>query len=226
MTATLDPAPIDSTETEGDDRRRPVDRFRRWLATTRWRRFTPLQLLVLALAATPLVIIAGTVGGALVGLVTEATMVSVALGAGEDPGMVVFAAMFLASPVQWLVGRSQVRVRKYLGLMFYLLAVSNAAMFVVEQGAGAMLSAPFLVAGTLALALATPLALTSSRWSQRFLGMRRWRSLHRLTYVIAVALVGHTALLGEFDIGSVLIVVGLVARLPVIRRWLSSRRQA
>ncbi len=220
MTATLDPPRSNRRPASG-----PAGpaRFRTWLRRPRWWRFTPLQLLVLTLATIPPLVIAATVGSALVGLVPVETMLAVALAAGENPGMLTFAAMFLASPVQWWTGRSQVRVRKYLGIVFYLLAVSNGAMFVLERGIGSALGAPFLVAGTAALALATPLALTSSRWSQRAMGLRRWRRLHRLTYLVAGALVGHVVLLGDPDPGALLIATGFVARIPVVRRWIGRR---
>ena len=50
-----------------------------------------------------------------------------ALGVGENPGMITFGAMFLCSPVQWLTGRSQVRVRKYLGTV--LITLGTIARF-------------------------------------------------------------------------------------------------
>ena len=134
-----------------------------------------------------------------------------------------FGAMFLASPVQWWTGRSQVRVRKYLGIVFFLLALSNGLMFAIESGVGAALSAPFLVAGTIALALAAPLFVTSNRWSQRTLGMRRWRLLHKATYVIAAALMVHVLLIGDVGPGFVLIALGFAARIPAVRRWIQQR---
>lgn len=189
------------------------------------RAFSPLQLLVVALATIAPVVVASSVAAALVGLISTDTMLDVALGAGENPGMLVFAAMFLASPVQAFTGRTQVRVRKYLGIVFFLLASSNGAMFVVEQGLGESLSAPFLVAGVVALLLALPLFLTSSRRAQRTLGMGRWRTLHRLTYVVAAALLAHSVLMGEFGLGELLILVGFAARTDPAQRWLRTRRQ-
>lgn len=199
--------------------------LRTLLRTPLWNRFTLLQLVVMALAAIPPMIIGGAVSATLLGLMTEEALISLALEAGENPGTLTFAAMFLASPVQWLTGRSQIRVRKYLGIVFFLLAFSNFAMFVLEQGLAASFGAPFLVAGLVALVVATPLFLTSSRWSQRMIGMRRWRLLHKLTYVVGAALLGHLVLLGEIDVGAILIGLGFVARLPVVSTWLQSRRK-
>lgn len=194
-----------------------------WLRRPLFKRFTPLQLVVLTLATVAPIIVAGSIAAGLLGVISTETMATVALAAAENPGMVTFGAMFLASPVQWLTGRSQVRVRKYLGIVFFLLALSNGAMFVFESGLAATLSAPFLIAGTLALALAAPLFLTSSRRSQRAMGMRNWRLLHKLTYPLALALLAHVILLGDVGPGAVLIGLGLVTRIPAVRRRLVDR---
>lgn len=197
---------------------------------TFFRRLSRWQQLVVVLGSIPPIVVVGTVLAQLVGVISIEQMVEVALGAGETPGTLVFASMFLASPVQWLTGRSQVAVRKYLGVVFYGLAVNNFAMFLVEnrhmgdEGIVAEITgSPLLVAGFVALALATPLFVTSSRWSQRFLGMRRWRVLHRLTYVIAVALIGHLILIPDAGPDLVLLTLGFVARVPPVRRRLVDR---
>ena len=190
-----------------------------------WNRFTALQLVVMALATVAPVVIAGSVFAVLAGLIPLATMVNVALAAGENPGMITFGAMFLASPVQWWTGQSQVRVRKYLGIIFFLLALSNGVMFAIETGVGAMLGAPLLVAGSLALALATPLFVTSGHWAQRRMGMRRWRLLHKATYLVAAALMAHVVLIGDIGLGFVLIALGFVARVPAAKRRIQRRAE-
>lgn len=181
-----------------------------------------LQLAVAALATIPIAVIAVITLAAAVGVVSTETMIEVALAAGENPGMIVFGAMFLATPVQWLTGRSQIRIRKYLGVAFYLLSVSNLAMFSVDTGLGQALSAPFLVAGTFAVAVATPLFVTSTLWSQRALGIRRWRLLHKATYLVAIALVAHVALIPDPGLGSLMIIAGFLCRIPAVRTRLQA----
>lgn len=197
---------------------------RSFFRTQVWNRFSLPQLLLMALATVAPLVIIGSVLARVAGLQSEESMISLALAAGENPGMVTFGAMFLASPVQWLTGRSQIRVRKYLGIVFFWLAVSNFAMFVLEDGIGSSVNQPFLIAGLVALVVAVPLFMTSSRWSQRVLGMRRWRLLHRLTYLVAAALLAHVVLIGDLGLGSALITLGFVARIPRVRRWLAGRR--
>jgi len=83
----------------------------------------------------------------------------------------------------------------------------------------------FITAGMTAFALMIPLALTSTRWSIRKLGGKRWQALHRLIYFSAAAGVVHYIWLVKADkrkpleyavVLSVLIVYRLVA-------WAGSR---
>lgn len=205
-------------ETHESDVRQPPPRRK-----TLWNRFTPLQLVVLTLASIAPTVILAVLGLGAAGLLNADEVREVALGAGENPGMITFGAMFLATPIQWWTGRSQVRVRKFLGIVFFLLALSNGAMFVWESGFDRAFSRPLLVAGSLAVLIATPLFLTSSRMSQRMLGMRRWRLLHKLTYVVAVLLLVHVVLVGDVGLGALLITLGLAARTGPCREWIQGR---
>lgn len=174
------------------------------------------QRCVVAVAALPLIgIVVTTMAGAL-GWISIPQMIDVALILGEEPGMFVFAAMLWCSPIQWLVKRTQVPVRKLLGILFGGYAIANFAMFVIEEGLIASLSSPFLIAGTVAMLLSLPLVITSGRWAQRKIGMKNWRTLHKLTYVIALALVLHVALVGELGLSGALVLGALLTRIPVI----------
>jgi len=57
----------------------------------------------------------------------------------------------------------------------------------------------FITAGMTAFALMIPLALTSTRWSIRKLGGKRWQALHRLIYGSAAAGVIHYIWLVKAD---------------------------
>ncbi len=176
------------------------------------------QRLVVAAAALPLVGIVATAIAAAIGIISVGEMIDIALVLGEDPGMVVFAAMLFCSPTQWLVKRTQVPVRKILGILFAGYAIANFTMFMIEEGLAASLARPFLVAGTFAMLLSIPLLATSGRWAQRQIGMKNWRKLHKLTYVIALALVLHVALVGELGLTGVLVLVALLTRVPPVTK--------
>lgn len=192
----------------------------------RGRSLSVAQRIVVAAAALPLVGIVATTFAGAVGLISVDLMIEISLVLGEEPGMAVFAAMLWCSPIQRLVNRTQLAVRKMLGILFSGYAVSNLVMFGIERGFGNALSRPFLIAGTVAVGAAIPLLLTSGRWAQRKMGMRSWRNLHKLTYLIAVALVLHLALAGEFSFFALLILVAFVVRIPavekVMRSWVES----
>jgi sulfoxide reductase heme-binding subunit YedZ len=89
---------------------------------------------------------------------------------------------------------------------------------------------PFITAGFLAFVLMVPLAVTSTASSIRRLGGARWRLLHQLVYVSAVAGVVHYYWLVKSDIRGPLryaviaaillayrVVVKLRGRIPVVR---------
>lgn len=175
-----------------------------------------VQRVVVAAAALPLIGVAIAALAGAAGVISTEQMIDVSLGLGEEPGMLVFAAMLWCSPIQWLVRRTQIPVRRMLGILFGGYAVANFSMFVVEQGIADSMSQPFLIAGTLAMAASIPLVLTSGRWAQRRMGMKNWRALHKLTYLIAGALVLHVALIGEIGISGVLVATALVTRIPPI----------
>jgi methionine sulfoxide reductase heme-binding subunit len=59
---------------------------------------------------------------------------------------------------------------------------------------------PYITAGFTAWALMVPLALTSTAWSIRKLGGKRWQQLHRLIYFSALAGVVHYYWLVKSDV--------------------------
>src|SRR6202049_5259960 len=73
---------------------------------------------------------------------------------------------------------------------------------------------PYITIGFTALLLMIPLALTSTNGMMRRLG-RRWQSLHRLVYVIALLGVWHFYWQGERGVGEPLIYAGGVAMVLV-----------
>ena len=86
-----------------------------------------------------------------------------------------------------------------------------------------LLRRPYIWAGVTALALMAPLAATSTGWSIRKLGGKRWNWLHRLVYVSAVAGVLHywwIVKTGVFTpIWITVTLVVLLAARPVLSRW-------
>jgi len=83
----------------------------------------------------------------------------------------------------------------------------------------------FITAGMTAFALLVPLALTSTRWSIRKLGGRRWQALHRLIYFSAAAGVIHYIWLVKADKRKPLEYAAVLAALILYRiaTWIGAR---
>lgn len=83
---------------------------------------------------------------------------------------------------------------------------------------------PYITVGFAAWLMLVPLALTSTKGMMRRLG-RRWKSLHKLVYVIAVFGVIHYAWLVKADYREP-IIYGLILALLLGMRWLKKRAAA
>ena len=91
---------------------------------------------------------------------------------------------------------------------------------------------PFITAGFTGWLLMAPLALTSTAWSIRKLGGKRWQRLHRLIYFSALAGVIHYYWLVKSDIrrpvlyGAILLVLMLYRAAVRVRPAAQSRQSA
>ena len=90
------------------------------------------------------------------------------------------------------------RFRRMVGLWVFFYAVLHLlayAVFDMELDVGEMLldvvKRPFILVGTLALALLALLAATSFNGAIGWLGAKRWRALHRAVYAVAALSVLH-----------------------------------
>jgi sulfoxide reductase heme-binding subunit YedZ len=123
------------------------------------------------------------------------------------------------------------RLRRLLGLFsfFYLvLHVSAFATFDLrfQWGLifGEIVKRPYLTIGMLALLMLIPLAITSTRGWQRRLG-RKWVSLHRLIYPIAILGVWHFWWQVKADIRQPALYAAILAVLLGYRVWRSWLRR-
>src|SRR5580693_7322680 len=76
---------------------------------------------------------------------------------------------------------------------------------------------PFITVGFAAWLLMVPLALTSTAWSIRKLGGKRWRVLHRLIYLTALGGVIHFYWLVKSDVRRPLLYGAILAALMLYR---------
>jgi sulfoxide reductase heme-binding subunit YedZ len=96
------------------------------------------------------------------------------------------------SGLTWLI-----RFRRLLGLFAFFYGVLHFTIYLVDKGldwqliSGDLTKRPFIIVGFIAFVLMIPLAVTSTGWSIRKLGGKRWNLLHRLIYVSAVLAIIH-----------------------------------
>ncbi len=154
---------------------------------------------------------------------------------GPDPGKVlvdnlgqgalVLLLLTLAmTPLQRVTGwAGWLAVRRQLGLWCFTYALMHLASYLFFL-LGAEFSRlpeelnerPYILVGVLGLLGLTALAATSSRWSMRRLG-KRWKTLHRLIYVIVIVVLLHMLWVVRADAGRWSLYAGIAAILLVLR---------
>jgi methionine sulfoxide reductase heme-binding subunit len=139
------------------------------------------------------------------------------------------------TPLRELTSRPQLlRLRRMLGLFAFFYVVVHFTIYLVLDlelnfatlGAD-IAKRPYITIGFTALLLLIPLAVTSTNGMMRRLG-RRWQTLHRLVYVIAVLGVWHFYWQVKRDVREPLLYAGILAVLLGYRllRALARRRAA
>jgi methionine sulfoxide reductase heme-binding subunit len=121
------------------------------------------------------------------------------------------------TPVRELTGQPQLlRLRRMLGLFAFFYVVLHFTIYLVldlELNFATLgtdiAKRPYITIGFTGLLLLVPLAVTSTNGMMRRLG-RRWQSLHRLVYVIAVLGVWHFYWQVKRDVREPLIYAGVL----------------
>lgn len=131
------------------------------------------------------------------------------------------------SPLRWLTGiNAIVRFRRMIGLFVFFYAVVHMSLYLwLDQFFDwheiwlDILKRPFITIGFISFVLLIPLAITSTNGMMKRLGARRWKGLHRLTYVIAGLSCLHYLMLIKADITEPLIYFIILAFLFSIRLY-------
>ncbi len=127
----------------------------------------------------------------------------------------------------WLIG-----LRRMLGLFAFFYGVLHLMtylwldkFFAVHEMLADIAKRKFITAGMTAFTLMIPLALTSTKWSIRKLGGKRWQALHRLIYASAAAGVIHYIWLVKADLKKPLEYAAVLGALLLYRilSWIASR---
>lgn len=131
------------------------------------------------------------------------------------------------SGITWLL-----RTRRMLGLYAFFYAALHFTTYLwLDQFfdwpgiARDIVKRPFITVGFAAFVLLLPLALTSFNRAIRWLGGRRWQSLHRSVYAIVILSVLHYWWLVKRDISEPLMYAVILACLLGFRAWMREKER-
>jgi sulfoxide reductase heme-binding subunit YedZ len=125
---------------------------------------------------------------------------------------------------EWLGLAWPVRVRRALGLLTFLYAALHLAcyaavdqLFDLDAILADVTRRPFIAVGLATFLLLVPLAVTSADRAVRRLGYRRWKALHRLTYLAALGGVVHFLWRVKIDLRRPVVFAVALGALVVLR---------
>ncbi|MCS7079989.1 MAG: sulfoxide reductase heme-binding subunit YedZ [Chloracidobacterium sp.] len=132
--------------------------------------------------------------------------------------------------VMWFGPAWLIRLRRTLGLFAFFYAALHLVcylwfdkMFDLAAVSVDVLQRPFIFFGMLSFVVMVPLAVTSTNRMIKRLGARRWKRLHRLTYIAAVAGVAHFYLFVKADTTLPVAFAAVVGWL-LASRWLQAQQ--
>ncbi|BCX03831.1 MAG: protein-methionine-sulfoxide reductase heme-binding subunit MsrQ [Candidatus Roseilinea sp.] len=150
--------------------------------------------------------------------------------------LILLVLSLACTPVVTLTNwRTATKLKRPLGLYGFLYVCAHLGVFTFDNGLldgaidvgavfGAIVEKRFAIAGFLAFCLLVPLAITSTKGWQKRLG-KRWKTLHKLVYVIVPVAVLHFAWLVKSIIvrpepiaWGVVVALLLIARIPRVRK--------
>ena len=138
------------------------------------------------------------------------------------------------TPLRRLTGWAAVAsFRRMLGLFAFFYVVLHVSTYLVLDFFFAfdlifddIVERRYITAGFTGFVLLIPLAVTSTQRMIRRLGGARWRRLHRLVYVAAVAGVVHYYWLVKVDVREPLMYAAILAMLLGVRVWFRFAKKA
>ena len=163
-----------------------------------------LKQLVLVNGAVPLALLAWDAGHGQLGV----NGVNYAIHTTGILGLIFLVLSLLVTPINRLTGWSVlVAARRRLGVYAFVYLALHFTIFFAFDRAGSVqstvheiLTRRYLQIGTVGLLILLLLALTSTDGMVSWLGARRWKRLHRLTYVACAAGALHYILLVKSDV--------------------------
>lgn len=131
------------------------------------------------------------------------------------------------TPIRWLTGISQIiRFRRMTGLFAFFYAVIHMLLYLwLDQFFDwseiwkDIVKRPFITVGFINFILLLPLVVTSTNKMMKRLGGKRWKQLHKLTYVVAPLACLHFLMLVKADIREPVLYIVILALLLAVRLY-------
>lgn len=194
--------------------------------------FTKFQILVHIAALIPLMWL---IWDYFLDNLTANPIQAVTLRTGKT-ALVLLVLTLAVTPISTLFGfRQVIKVRRPIGLYAFMYASIHFAIFIgldyvfdLELILEAIFEKPFALVGFFTGLILIPLAITSTKGWMKRLG-KNWKRIHWLIYLAGLTAVLHYAWSVKSDIRQpvafgVLVVMLLIARIPVVRKFLSQVR--
>ncbi len=143
----------------------------------------------------------------------------------------VLIAVLAVTPLRKYTGISLLKFRRALGLLVFFYVVVHLSVWLFldvqiwSQIWADIVKRPYITIGMAGLVLMVPLAVTSNNLSMRKLGAATWRTLHKLTYVVAVLGAVHFVMLRKGWQIEPLVYLAIIALLLATRYVALPKRQ-
>ncbi|TSA80353.1 hypothetical protein FNU79_16635 [Deinococcus detaillensis] len=178
-------------------------------------------LLILGLLPLPLLALRASQGGAFEIINPAGTLSTLA-----------FVGCLSCTPLHLLIRQAWLlKLKRPLGVLAFGYGALHFLAYAVDLGTlqdtvTETLRRPSYVWGTAALLVMLPLALTSNKAAMKLL-KRNWKRLQQASYAVVGLLIAHLLLLphikAEYQLFALVLLAGLLLRLPPMRRLLNQR---
>jgi len=136
-----------------------------------------------------------------------------------------FVSLLITPLRQTLQAHKLASVRRIIGVAAFAYIVIHLAGYVVDEKfdivkvASEIVLRIYLTIGFVGLVLLGLLAVTSTDAMTRRLGGKRWKKLHRMSYLIGVIAVAHFFMQSKLDVAEPTVMAGLFVWLMLYRAW-------
>ena len=140
----------------------------------------------------------------------------------------------LITPLGWITGWNQlISLRRMLGLYAFFYASLHMLLYLwldqsfnISEIIKDIIKRPFITIGFFTYTALIPLVITSNKVMIKRLGGKRWKKLHRLTYLIAIASSVHFYMLVKQDKTEPLVYITILLMLLSVRVYRYSRKRS